>query len=451
MQKGFEQKVDVDEENYAQQENLLPPSEAPPGLHTLVSLGKDKEGEAGGSSELGASTIAQTEYFHTAFDPEENNGGADDGGADLEGWQRPETGDGGSGGGWRKAVLYAFPFSVGLIVPFLGGLNNQLQDEIGGNVYFTVSILYVLAWVLTGLWTWFTTKTSVSRNYFDLGAFVFSKPLHFFCLTGGIAGIGQHVLLTIVSSAGGAGVWTLGSLLGSIVTSIFLDVTGTCWAKKGAVGFFAYLGGTAVAAGAIVHSLSDFLNAGDGDTSVGGQVGFILLSMLGGFLLCFQSCVMQKFGEVCGEFRRSVVFTYFSGALVLLFIAPYTSPSCSLRTIVLPRNWWKVSQTLLVIWCTTVVTIFQFKLNAAVVYCYLIVGQLLSSTLIDSLGWIGLDQRPLTVFNIVGLVIVVLGIALVTFDKLHQDSKLQKGEPQGCHWPTFTKRRKTNKQVAPSL
>eukprot|EP01054_Gregarina_sp_Poly1_P004435 Gregarina_sp_Poly_1__4434@NODE_2391_length_2192_cov_110_121882_g1520_i0_p1_GENE_NODE_2391_length_2192_cov_110_121882_g1520_i0NODE_2391_length_2192_cov_110_121882_g1520_i0_p1_ORF_typecomplete_len425_score37_66DMT_YdcZ/PF04657_13/1_8e12DMT_YdcZ/PF04657_13/4_1e16_NODE_2391_length_2192_cov_110_121882_g1520_i03441618 len=318
-----------------------------------------------------------------------------------------------------ECLMYLFPFSVGLVVPFMGGMNGQLQSEIGGNVYFTVAIMYALAFLVTSVWTFFTTKSGLRQNWMALGSFLFSKPLHFVCLTGGLAGVGQHVLLTVVSATAGSGVYTLGNLLGSIATSIVLDVTGICWAQKNRVGLFAYVGCIAVAAGAVIHSLSGLLGSSQ-EASIGAQIGSIFLSMAGGFLLCFQSCVSNKLGEICGEFRRSVVWSFFSGAVVLLFIAPYTSPSCTLRTIVLPRNWWKISQTLLVIWCSVIVTIFQYKLNAGVVYCWIVVGQLLSSTLVDSLGWIGLDRRSLDLYNICGLIIVGLGIFFVTFDKLRQ-------------------------------
>eukprot|EP01053_Blabericola_migrator_P008443 Blabericola_migrator_1__8442@NODE_43_length_16904_cov_225_701966_g39_i0_p3_GENE_NODE_43_length_16904_cov_225_701966_g39_i0NODE_43_length_16904_cov_225_701966_g39_i0_p3_ORF_typecomplete_len458_score37_60DMT_YdcZ/PF04657_13/1_3e10DMT_YdcZ/PF04657_13/2_9e17_NODE_43_length_16904_cov_225_701966_g39_i067628135 len=319
---------------------------------------------------------------------------------------------------WNQALMYMWPFSVGLLIPILGGMNNILQEEIGGNVFFSIAILYCAATVLMGAWTWFTTKETLSANWYALGDFIFAKPsLHVFCLTGGLAGVGQYILLSIVAASGGLGVYTLGSLLGSIVTSLLLDATGWCWAVKTNVGIFSYLGGVVVATGAIVHSLSSFI---DNQEASGHRVIALVLSAITGFLLCYQSCVSNKLGKILGEFRRSVFWSYFSGALLLLLISPYFSPPLTLRTIILPKNWWKISQVLIAIYGAVVITIFQFKLNAAVVYCWVIAGQLLSSTVIDSMGWIGLEERPFTVYNMCGLGIVCVGVGALTYDKLQQ-------------------------------
>eukprot|EP01056_Protomagalhaensia_sp_Gyna25_P005062 Protomagalhaensia_sp_Gyna_25__5061@NODE_56_length_5952_cov_234_277524_g41_i0_p2_GENE_NODE_56_length_5952_cov_234_277524_g41_i0NODE_56_length_5952_cov_234_277524_g41_i0_p2_ORF_typecomplete_len398_score62_74DMT_YdcZ/PF04657_13/2e09DMT_YdcZ/PF04657_13/6_6e17Coiledcoil_56/PF09813_9/0_24_NODE_56_length_5952_cov_234_277524_g41_i01461339 len=324
----------------------------------------------------------------------------------------------------NRALLYFFPLSVGLLIPVLGGMNTFLQEEVGGNVFCLVAVLYCLASIVTGLWVLFTGKQSISQCYYRIGEFIFPHPsLNIFSLTAGLSGIVQYVILSVVTATGGVSVFALGNLLGSVGTSILLDLTGTCWAIKRDVGISSYLGAAIVAIGSFLHSYKSFVDA-TGE-SAGQRVLAIFLAVIAGFLLCFQSCTSMKLGEVMGEFRRSVFFSYASGLVVLLFITPYTSPSSDLSTVFLPRNWWKVVQFLISIYAAVVVALFQYKLNAAVNYCWVIGGQLISSTIIDSLGLIGVEKRPINVFILCGLAVVCVGVGFLTYDKVRQD-KLEK-------------------------
>eukprot|EP01057_Protomagalhaensia_wolfi_P000376 Protomagalhaensia_wolfi_Nauph_80__375@NODE_1207_length_1658_cov_222_486720_g927_i0_p1_GENE_NODE_1207_length_1658_cov_222_486720_g927_i0NODE_1207_length_1658_cov_222_486720_g927_i0_p1_ORF_typecomplete_len440_score93_56DMT_YdcZ/PF04657_13/2_3e09DMT_YdcZ/PF04657_13/3_9e20Peptidase_M73/PF12389_8/0_098Peptidase_M73/PF12389_8/8_1e02_NODE_1207_length_1658_cov_222_486720_g927_i0741393 len=332
---------------------------------------------------------------------------------------------------WRHASMYLFPFSVGLVMPIMGGMNNILQEEVGGNVFCAISLLYGLAFIIVGIWTWFTTKQTIASNYFSVGDFVFQKPwTRIWCLSNGFTGVSQYICFSTAAAWGGLGVFTLGNLIGSVATSIMLDMTGWCWAQKSGAGIFSFVGAAVVGTGAILHSIEVFT---DTTESAARRILPIILSIVAGFLLCFQSCVTNKLGKICGELRRSAVWNYFSGAIVLLFLSPYTRPTGTFKTIVHPSNWWKLTQVCIAIYGMVVTVIFQFKLNAAVVYCWLIAGQLLSSTVIDANGWVGLDQRPLTVWNYVGLVVVMLGVGALTYDKVSRSHKDQHSTQQLVH------------------
>eukprot|EP01053_Blabericola_migrator_P000213 Blabericola_migrator_1__212@NODE_1056_length_5570_cov_147_169726_g726_i0_p2_GENE_NODE_1056_length_5570_cov_147_169726_g726_i0NODE_1056_length_5570_cov_147_169726_g726_i0_p2_ORF_typecomplete_len410_score74_18DMT_YdcZ/PF04657_13/2_1e15DMT_YdcZ/PF04657_13/4_2e17DUF5392/PF17370_2/0_068DUF5392/PF17370_2/5_8e03NMO/PF03060_15/0_62_NODE_1056_length_5570_cov_147_169726_g726_i0141243 len=325
---------------------------------------------------------------------------------------------------WKQLMMYMFPFSLGLLIPVMTAMNTILQEEVGGNVFFMTAILYFLGTVIMAIYILFTSPMSLKENWYSLGDFLFIRPsVNAFCLAGGLAGVSQHILTAIVAASGGLGVFTLGTLIGSIATSILLDATGWFWAVKSHVGWLSYLGGLIVASGAVIHSLSAFLNSKA--ESVGTRTLALFLAALSGLLLCVQSCIMKKLSVVLGEFRRSVLWSYMSGCLILLLIAPYTSTPITLRTIILPKNWWKVTQIGITIYSNVVITHFQFKLNAAVVFCWVITGQLLSSTLIDAMGWMGLDQRPLTLFNIIGMCCVIVGIVALTYDKIREGHKIQ--------------------------
>eukprot|EP01054_Gregarina_sp_Poly1_P003722 Gregarina_sp_Poly_1__3721@NODE_20_length_21312_cov_69_583714_g18_i0_p6_GENE_NODE_20_length_21312_cov_69_583714_g18_i0NODE_20_length_21312_cov_69_583714_g18_i0_p6_ORF_typecomplete_len427_score26_00DMT_YdcZ/PF04657_13/8_9e13DMT_YdcZ/PF04657_13/6e17PgaD/PF13994_6/1_9e02PgaD/PF13994_6/5_1e03PgaD/PF13994_6/0_33DUF3382/PF11862_8/3e02DUF3382/PF11862_8/0_73PIRT/PF15099_6/8_5e02PIRT/PF15099_6/4_2e02PIRT/PF15099_6/90PIRT/PF15099_6/3_7CRTlike/PF08627_10/1CRTlike/PF08627_10/17DUF2976/PF11190_8/2_5DUF2976/PF len=319
----------------------------------------------------------------------------------------------------KRWGMYAIPFIAGLVNPVMGGLNG-LGKETVGSVYLVVAIVYTLNFIGTAMWAWWTSRATLRDNWAAVGEYVFAKPSHWAVLLGGTLGACQHVLLTLVSAEGGTGVFTLGALLGSIITGIVLDLTGLCWSRKERPRFLVYVGAVAVSAGAIIHSLPVLM--GNEDVSPTKQILLILISCLSGMCMCCQACVGNKLGSLIGGLRRAAVWSFGSGALLMYFIGPYADPDARLSRILVPRNWWRMCQAPLAAYGLIATALSQRKMPGAVVYCWVIVGQLTSATIVDSLGWLGLEQRPIDLFGSIGLAVVIVGVLLVTLARLQKHS-----------------------------
>eukprot|EP01055_Gregarina_sp_Pseudo9_P005612 Gregarina_sp_Pseudo_9__5611@NODE_76_length_4572_cov_104_792632_g70_i0_p2_GENE_NODE_76_length_4572_cov_104_792632_g70_i0NODE_76_length_4572_cov_104_792632_g70_i0_p2_ORF_typecomplete_len420_score119_53DMT_YdcZ/PF04657_13/1_9e11DMT_YdcZ/PF04657_13/3_2e16_NODE_76_length_4572_cov_104_792632_g70_i023893648 len=324
-----------------------------------------------------------------------------------------------------KCALCAIPLTAGMTVPISGAL-NAAGRRVCGSVFFTVGVVYTLDWIISGIWAHFTSTATLADNYHAVGHFAFGRPLRWMCLTGGLMGAIQNVISAIVSTLSGTSIYTLGCLLGAVVTSIFLDLTGYCWATKSVPSLYVYVGATAVAAGAIVHSLPSF--QGEQQVSRNAQVLCLVISFLSGILVCLQACAGNKLASLCGGFRRAAAWSFFSGAVVLHFIGPYVYPDAPLRTLLLPHNWWRMAQAPLVAYSLVCVAVSQRWLSGAMVYCWFIIGQLVTSTTLDTLGWLGIEARPIDTYKLAGLLVVLAGVLLVTFAKMRTASGAAKVE-----------------------
>lgn len=316
------------------------------------------------------------------------------------------------------SLLYIVPFTAGISLPVIGAL-NAAGRETCGSPYFTVALTYTIAVIICGLWAHYTSERTFSQNYFDVGSFVFESPRrHIFCLGGGLLGAAQHIMIAFVSSAGGSSIFTLGSLAGLMIMGIIQDSTGICWARKSRPNLLIYMGTVAVVVGAIVHSLPVLRGDGTESTNQGKMIVCLCVSALSGICMSVQACFGNKLATLVGGFRRAAVWSFLTGALILYLIGPYIVPEAPLIEILRPRNWWQLTQAPLAVYVLAAVAVCQRKLPGAMVYCWVVIGQLLASTLLDTFGWIGLMVRPIDRYKIGGLVVVVAGVALMTISKL---------------------------------
>eukprot|EP01054_Gregarina_sp_Poly1_P003726 Gregarina_sp_Poly_1__3725@NODE_20_length_21312_cov_69_583714_g18_i0_p7_GENE_NODE_20_length_21312_cov_69_583714_g18_i0NODE_20_length_21312_cov_69_583714_g18_i0_p7_ORF_typecomplete_len357_score44_95DMT_YdcZ/PF04657_13/3_9e12DMT_YdcZ/PF04657_13/2_4e21_NODE_20_length_21312_cov_69_583714_g18_i01994921019 len=312
-----------------------------------------------------------------------------------------------------KSLSFVLPLAAGCVNPIMGGMNH-MAAEVTGNIFFVVATTSTIGYIVATIWNWFTSTCTMKHNWNSVGDFVFDKPVRWIVLCGGLFGGSQSILLTLISAMGGASVFSLGQVLGSVCTSIVLDTTGIFWVTKSKTGLLAFAGAFAVAGGAIVHSLSEIL--GDDGASPGKQIGLIFASASAGMCTCLQACCTGRLARLTGELRRATAWSLFSGAAALWVIAPYvTRPR--LGEYYHPRNWWKMSQFIFVAYTITAMALSQKLMPAAMVYCWYVVGQLLVSTLIDAFGWFNLEQRPIDKFNYIGLAIIVVGVICITASK----------------------------------
>lgn len=321
-------------------------------------------------------------------------------------------------------MFYAIPFSSGMTTPVAGALNLQARETCG-SVFFAIGMTYTLNVLVFGLWAHYTSKATLSDNWHSVGYYVFEKPLlRWVCLLGGVLGATQHVILSIVSAQGGSSMYTLGCLSGALLTGLVLDSTGLLWARKVKPTVFVVIGVLTVIAGALVHSFPS-LRDGTSDADQTTMIVCLIVSMLSGVCMCVQACAGNKLASLIGGFRRAAVWSFFSGALMMYFIGPYIVPGAPLIELLKPKNWWKLTQAPLAAYSLVAVAVCQRKMSGASVYCWFVIGQLLCSTLLDSLGWIGLHKRSIDKFRIIGLLVVLIGVLTVTVSKSISHHQLQ--------------------------
>eukprot|EP01055_Gregarina_sp_Pseudo9_P000459 Gregarina_sp_Pseudo_9__458@NODE_1297_length_1705_cov_65_359544_g1218_i0_p1_GENE_NODE_1297_length_1705_cov_65_359544_g1218_i0NODE_1297_length_1705_cov_65_359544_g1218_i0_p1_ORF_typecomplete_len421_score110_62DMT_YdcZ/PF04657_13/1_5e10DMT_YdcZ/PF04657_13/7_7e187TMRDISM_7TM/PF07695_11/0_000837TMRDISM_7TM/PF07695_11/3_4e02DUF3341/PF11821_8/0_81DUF3341/PF11821_8/3_2e02_NODE_1297_length_1705_cov_65_359544_g1218_i04031665 len=319
----------------------------------------------------------------------------------------------------HKLLWAVVPFTVGCANPCISGLMHEGQ-ELTDNVYFVLATCSSLGALFIGVYNFFTSKYSMQHNWMAVGQYCFGKRVRWIILSGGLLGVAQYVLMTWISSAGGSSVSSLGQLLGSVCTSMILDSTGLFWVRKSRTSTLAILCALVVAGGAIVHSLGEILT--NTSVSLGWQIGFIFLALIAGVCTCLQACVGGRLAFVTGEFRRATCWSLITGGASSWIIAPYVSAP-HLKELYTPNNWWRLAHTFLLAYTIAGMSLSQKKMATAIVYCWFVVGQLITSTLVDAFGWFGFETRAIDKYKLSGLFVVLLGVAGMTAAKVQSGRK----------------------------
>eukprot|EP01056_Protomagalhaensia_sp_Gyna25_P000286 Protomagalhaensia_sp_Gyna_25__285@NODE_1133_length_2154_cov_148_251537_g899_i0_p1_GENE_NODE_1133_length_2154_cov_148_251537_g899_i0NODE_1133_length_2154_cov_148_251537_g899_i0_p1_ORF_typecomplete_len418_score50_82DMT_YdcZ/PF04657_13/3_9e11DMT_YdcZ/PF04657_13/2_3e20EamA/PF00892_20/7_3e02EamA/PF00892_20/0_00023CRTlike/PF08627_10/62CRTlike/PF08627_10/1_7e02CRTlike/PF08627_10/0_22_NODE_1133_length_2154_cov_148_251537_g899_i07772030 len=339
-------------------------------------------------------------------------------------------------GGCLKFGMQAMPFIAGCLVPLQSALNKKAA-ETSGNIFFVVGCCYAIDTVLTCLWAWWSNPgtTGLKTNIVTVVEYVSAKPIRLVTLTSGVLGAAINVVMGLVAAGGGTGVYTLGSLLGSLVAALLLQLTGLCWTAKATPHWLLFVGVLGATVGAVVHNAIPLT---DPTLSIGFQILMLLASFISGACICFQALISNQLARVVGGFRRAVAWSFFSGLWLMFLVAPYAYPRDNILELLKPRNWWQLAQGPFSIYGSIAVAVSQRVMSGPMVYCYYILGQLLSSTIFDHFGWVDLDVRRINRYNIIGLGLVLAGVILVTLGKLKDASRSSKRSTSDWETPNAT-------------
>jgi transporter family-2 protein len=139
----------------------------------------------------------------------------------------------------------------------------------------------------------------------------------------------------------------------------------------------------------------------------------LLLSGLAGALVAMQPPINSKLGQAVGNFAAATV-SFMVGTLALLVVTVAVGGHHvgDLRHV----PWWYFAGGFIgaVFVASSLITVRT--LGAGGVVAATIAGQLTFSVVIDKLGLLGIEQKPLTVTRVVGVVLLAVGVLLVVRD-----------------------------------
>jgi transporter family-2 protein len=139
----------------------------------------------------------------------------------------------------------------------------------------------------------------------------------------------------------------------------------------------------------------------------------LLLSGLAGALVAMQPPINSKLGQAVGNFAAATIsFTVGTIALLVVTLAVGGSHVGDIKHV----PWWYFAGGFIgaVFVASSLVTVRT--LGAGGVVAATIAGQLTFSVVIDRLGLLGIDQKPLTLTRIAGVVLLAVGVFLVVRD-----------------------------------
>lgn len=137
----------------------------------------------------------------------------------------------------------------------------------------------------------------------------------------------------------------------------------------------------------------------------------LLLTIVGGGLIAFQAPVNGRFGRTIGSIPAGAVSFAIGTAALLAIVAVRGELGRVGEAAHVP--WWYLTGGLLGATYVTTVLITIGTLGAGAVVAATIAGQLTVSLLIDQFGWLGVARDPITVSQVLGVVLLGLGVYLV--------------------------------------
>ena len=157
---------------------------------------------------------------------------------------------------------------------------------------------------------------------------------------------------------------------------------------------------------------------------------FILLGVLCGVMIFTQTTINSQLREHAeSPYASSLITLLFGTALLLLLtiiIEGHLFPS--LETLQ-SMEWWAYLGGALGIYVVLSAILVFPRIGGVQTVAIPIFGQMLMSLLIDYFGWFAMDKRPLSLINILGLIILVIGIVFtVILPDYHEKKHLATAE-----------------------
>jgi transporter family-2 protein len=130
-----------------------------------------------------------------------------------------------------------------------------------------------------------------------------------------------------------------------------------------------------------------------------------------GSLIALQAPINSGLGKVTGTLPAAAI-SFTVGTLLLLGIVVVTGEAGSLSRATDVRWYYLIGGVLGAAYVTTVLLTVR-TLGAGGVTAATVAGQLTMSVVIDRLGFLGLDETPITLSRVIGVVLLFAGTVLV--------------------------------------
>ncbi|AOF53271.1 hypothetical protein BKG91_09680 [Rodentibacter caecimuris] len=147
---------------------------------------------------------------------------------------------------------------------------------------------------------------------------------------------------------------------------------------------------------------------------------YILIAFIAGMALASQSAINTQLAKAVGNEPVIATLISFAVGTILLFFIALFKTDLWLGLSALPHQpWWKFLGGALGALAVFTTILLAPKLGITAMLFFIIIGQLLSATIIDNFGLIGMPVREINITKLIGLLIVGFGLIFYFFgDKL---------------------------------
>jgi transporter family-2 protein len=138
----------------------------------------------------------------------------------------------------------------------------------------------------------------------------------------------------------------------------------------------------------------------------------ICLAVAAGVSVVVQQALNANLRAALGSAAWSGFISYFVGLVCMALLAiALRDPLPAAAVARIP--WWAWSGGVFGAIFIALAILLVPKLGAATFIALLVAGQMLASVTLDHFGWLGLDQRPIDLPRVIGVLLLVGGVILI--------------------------------------
>ncbi|MFT8727459.1 MAG: DMT family transporter [Liquorilactobacillus ghanensis] len=307
-----------------------------------------------------------------------------------------------------------FGIIVGITLPFQIATNSKLQQTIASSLQACL-VNFIIGTIVLSILTLFTGQSlEISTN------FIQSVPSWIWL--GGILGVIYQMGNILLFPRLGGVQTVLMPILGQIFGSLIIDNFRLFDSPFHAITFFRILGVILVLLGILTtvvlpkYSINRYRLIGFKNKSFSGNIGWQLLGIVCGIVNACQVAINGDLGRVLNSPSKASYISLFTGTILLLVIV-YLFDRPSIKKLEYRLNkyntWWLwiggIFGAAFVFGNSFLVPILGTGMTVSIV----LVGQLSGSLLIDEFGWVGVKKNPINLLQIIGILVMILGIFII--------------------------------------
>ncbi|MDD7569045.1 MAG: DMT family transporter [[Actinobacillus] rossii] len=147
-------------------------------------------------------------------------------------------------------------------------------------------------------------------------------------------------------------------------------------------------------------------------------LSFIIIALCAGFALAIQAAInSQLAGALIGQPVVAAFISFLTGTIVLLGICWWKADLVVAWQHLPKQPWWKFIGGPLGALVVFTTIFLAPKIGVTNMLFFIIVGQLIAAMLIDHFGLLGMNERPMQIWQIIGLLVIALGLTIFFFGK----------------------------------
>ncbi len=297
-------------------------------------------------------------------------------------------------------------FIIGILAGFAiacqSAMNARLRQHLQSPfltsfVSFLVGFLFIL--LLALMWG---DKVAWS------GQLLMSVP--FWAWWGGLLGMMSLSSIVLIFPKLGAVQTAVMPILGQVIAGVVIDSFGWFHAPKIAFSPIKMIGVVLVVVAVVLPNMHALKSTQDSKE-------FWLwrgIGVFGGVCMATQAAINGKLGEALQSPIHSAVMSFLVGTMGLFLVVTFYEKSWSnLKTPQKGKPWWMWLGGVLAglfiyasIWLVP-------KIGTGSVVMLMLLGSILGSLFVDRFGWFGVDKKPIKAVQIIGIILMFIGVACV--------------------------------------